>query len=135
MVLRFLCCLCVLAASSVYGANYPIQLGDEKVIVQVEKNGPGKVFVHLHQNETTALKAAKSVVQNNHGTVITLKHRGQRNIVFNLNGWRYEFDPNRMFTDGGIKKSLATFGPYSNDAHKQVKRLSSLLKSLIPAGK
>ena len=112
-----------------------VNVGDTRVIIETTKHGTGKSFIHLHQNETTALKAAKHVVESDGGSVITLVHPGQRNIVFHLYQERYEFDPNRIFTDIGIKKTLSTFGHYSLAAHLQVKALANKLKSILPEGK
>lgn len=116
---------------------YPIKLGDETVLIkkqQVKKTG-GKAFVHLHQNERTALNAAVSVVKSQGGSVLTLIHRGGRNIIFHLNHRRYEFDPNRIFTEQGIKKSLSQYGAYSAQAHVKVRQLAAKIKTLIPKGK
>lgn len=83
--------------------NHRVMVGDEPVIIQQTK-GQGKTFVHVHHNEQTALKAAKAVIRKEGGSLITLIHSGGRNIVFHLHNQRYEFDPNRIFTDKGIKK-------------------------------
>lgn len=114
--------------------NHKVMLGDESVIVQ-EYPGKGNTYVHVHQNEQTALKAAKLVMRQKGGRLITLVHSGERNIVFHLDKKRYEFDPNRIYTDAGIKKTLTQFGPYSYDAHKEVKKLSDTIKALLPEGK
>lgn len=42
--------------------HYWVKVGDTAVIIQQQTNGLGKAFVHLHQNETTALEAAHAVV-------------------------------------------------------------------------
>lgn len=136
MILR----LCILSfglfiAISAYAADVQIKVGDEAVTIHTIKQGQGKVFLHLHQNETTALQAAKAVVAKENGTIITLQHSGQRNIVFRLQGTRYEFDPNRIFTDVGIQKTLSQFGPYNKLAHEEVRKLANKLKEIIPPGK
>jgi len=109
-----------------------LHLGDTRVIIEKTQHAAEKTFIHVHQNETTALKAAKQVVAEEGGTVITLVHNGQRNIVFNLHNVRYEFDPNRIFTDIGIKKTLSAFGHYSLDAHLEVKALANRLIAMLP---
>ena len=124
--------LSLVIAGFCFGANYPVQLGEDVVTIQVIENGPGKVFLHVHQNETTALAAAKKIIEEQHGQVITLKHRGHRNIQFKLNHQKYEFDPNRIFTDKGIKKTLSNFGPYNQSAHAEVKKLAYQIKKLLP---
>lgn len=110
-------------------------VGDTKVTIQQIEHGEGRSFVHVHHNETTALNAAKYVVRTQGGRVLTLIHSGKRNIVFHLHHQRYEFDPNRMFTDVGIRKSLKTFGHYSTRAHAEVKKLATQVKRLLPPGK
>nr|WP_058463259.1 hypothetical protein [Legionella adelaidensis] len=113
----------------------PIKLGTEVVIIKIERKGKGKNFVHLHQSETTALKAARAVVAAKGGTILTLVHKGGRNIVFHLNKQRFEFDPNRIFSDIGIKKTLSQFGAYSPAAHKEVSKLAEKIKKVLPKGK
>ena len=121
--------------NSFFANNYRITLGDSTVIIQEQKRGVGRAFIHLHQNEKTALKAARIVVRNVGGSVLTLVHSGGRNIVFHLHHKRYEFDPNRIFTDVGIKKTLSEFGPYTPAAHEEVKKLADGIKKLLPKGK
>lgn len=130
-MIRFLVIFLMLLLSAC-STRSVVTLGDTRVIIETTKHGTGKSFVHVHQNETTALQAAKHVVQTDGGSVMTLIHPGQRNIVFHLNHQRYEFDPNRIFTDAGIKKTLSTFGPYSLSAHLKVKALAQKLISMLP---
>ena len=127
--------LCLVGMPSVYANDYPVKMGDSTVIIQQIQHGKGKAFIHLHQNETTALQAVKTVIRADGGSLLTLIHSGERNIVFNLTHKRYEFDPNRIFTDIGIKKTLLQFGHYSPNAHAQVKKLARKIKKLLPTGK
>ena len=120
---------------SVFAKDFSVKVRDEAVTIRIIKNGSGKNFVHLHQNETTALKAAKQIIQENHGQVITLIHSGKRNIVFHLNAKHYESDPNRMFSKIGIHKSLSQFGASSPKAIHEVEKLSNALKQKLPKGK
>jgi len=127
--------LLIIFCQSVYAINHKLMLGDSPVVIQHIIKGQGKTFIHLHHNENTAFKADKSVIQKEGGSLISLVHSGGRNIVFYLNNNRYEFDPNRIFTDQGIKKTLTQFGPYSSGAHKEVKKLAFKIKKLLPKGK
>ena len=120
---------------SLHATTISVTLGDTTVVIQQKQYGKGKSFIHLHQNETTALKAAKLVVRSQGGSVLTLIHPGERNIVFHLHQQRYEFDPNRMFTDLGIKKTLRQYGAYSSTAHAEVKKLARRVKKLLPQSK
>lgn len=114
--------------------NHKVMVGDERVVIQ-QTVGKGKNFVHVHHNEQTALKAAKAIISREGGSLITLVHSGGRNIVFHLNHKRYEFDPNRIYTDKGIKKTLTQFGAYTPEAHQEVKKLADKIKQLLPKGK
>lgn len=115
--------------------SYPINLGGTTVYIQKIIFNTGKDFIHLHQNETTALSAAKQYIKQHGGSLITLKHKGTRNISFKINKKRYEFDPNRIYTDSGIKKTLSSFGHYDKRAHQEVKKLAKKISSLLPKGK
>lgn len=113
---------------------HTVKLGSTKVQI-IKTNGKGKTFVHVHENEVTALAAARLHVIRKGGTLITLRHRGTRNIIFDLKGRRYQFDPNRIFTDEGIKKTLHKYGPYSQGAFTEVKKLAKEILCLLPPGK
>lgn len=112
-----------------------VRLGDERVIIRQISQGTGKHFVHLHQNETTALSAAKAVIMAEGGSVLTLVHHGERNIAFHLGKTRYEFDPNRIFTERGIQETLTRYGAYSAAAHQEVEKLAAAIKARLPKGK
>ena len=127
--------LLILNFNPSYAASYRVQLGDETVIIKKQQVREGKSFIHLHQNEDTALKAALAVIKSEGGSVLTLVHRGGRNVVFRLKNKRYEFDPNRIFTEVGIKKTLRKHGAYSIEAHVKVRQLARKIKSLLPHGK
>ncbi|CAM4485753.1 MAG: hypothetical protein LEGION0403_FIIPPAGN_00326 [Legionella sp.] len=117
-----------------YAMNHLVMVGDEKVEIK-HTVGRGKTFIHVHHNEQTALKAAQAVVKKEGGSLITLVHSGGRNIVFNLRNKRYEFDPNRIYTDNGIKKTLTGLSQYSPEAHREVKKLADKIKQILPKGK
>ena len=132
--MRFLLPLLLFLTQTGCAINHKVMVGDERVVIQ-QTVGKGKAFVHVHHNEQTALKAAKIVVAKEGGSLITLIHSGGRNIVFHLNKQRYEFDPNRIFTDKGIKKTLTQYSSYSPEAHREVKKLAVKIKQLLPKGK
>lgn len=117
-----------------YAMNHIVMVGDEQVRIK-HIAGRGKTFIHVHHNEQTALKAAQAVIRKEGGSLITLEHSGGRNIVFHLHNKRYEFDPNRIYTDQGIKKTLSALSHYTPAAHREVKKLADKIKQLLPKGK
>lgn len=110
-------------------------LGDAKVVIQLENYGPGKVFVHVHANETTALEAARRIARSNGGKVVTLIHVKERDVHFHLNGRAYTFDPNRIYTRLGIQKTLKMHGCYDAKAAHVVANFAKKVLATIPSGK
>lgn len=133
--MRYLVILLFILIQVGCAVHHQVMVGDERVIIEQKTIGKGKTFVHVHHNEQTALKAANRVIHQQGGSLITLVHSGGRNIVFHLNHQRYEFDPNRIYTDTGIKNTLATWSHYTPEAHQEVKKLADKMKQIVPSGK
>jgi len=110
-------------------------LGDTPVVIQREDYGPGKIFVHVHANETTALEAARLVARTEGGQVVTLVHAKTRNIEFHYHGLACGFDPNRIYTDVGIAKTLTEFKCNHAEVRSLVKGFARKVLQSIPAGK
>lgn len=107
----------------------PYTIGDTGKIELILKQKAGSyvTFFNMHNDENTAVKAAEEVVKEYGGKLIELKHKGTRNITFNLNRQQYEFDPNRIFSEKGIEETLRNYGNYSKAAHMEVKKFSEWL--------
>ncbi len=113
------------------------QVGDETVNLKLlQKPGSYITYFNMHDDENTAVKAAEQIVKQYGGRLIELKHRGTRNIKFNLDGKKYEFDPNRVFSEKGIEETLRYYGNYSEAAHKEVSKFRDwLLKQYLDESK
>ena len=103
------------------------RLGDRMINLKFWIKGAGLTFVNLHDDENTSVKAALVVIDSIGGRLIELRHSGERNIRFEMSSSTYEFDPNRMFTDKGTKKSMKKFGPFSKKAHSNIRALAQHL--------
>lgn len=115
--------------------TYAINLGDSTVYLIEQNNATKqktKTIIHLHESEQTALRVAQFFVSQQGGHLVSLSQSGQRTIRFTLKNVCYEFDPNRIFTDAGIKKTLADYSTYSLEAHTEVKRLARRILRLLP---
>ena len=106
-----------------------VKMGADSVVVQVftsQKRSTEYCFVHVHENEVASLEAGFRMLLKYGGSLITLRHSapGQvnRNINFQLDGARFEFDPNRIFTAND--SLLAT-----NISHQKVSA-SSVMKAV-----
>jgi hypothetical protein len=110
-----------------------VTLGDNTriVIAPICKSPmPGIWFVHVHEDESTAVLAATEYLDStNHGCFVTLQHGMGRNINFNMGAIIYKFDPNRIYTDEGRKATLKRFGSYSDGAYAAVSNLAEIFTS------
>lgn len=124
-----------LALTSGCGPSYditefaiPVDLGDRQVEVVVhEAEAPGLTYLNMHDNEDTAADAALDVIRRNGGRLVELQHTGERNVAFSLGDSAYAFDPNRMFTPGGLEATLREHGAYSEEAQRAVTALADTM--------
>lgn len=96
-----------------------VWLGDARISFNYNCVGsqPGVQFLHVHENETTAVQAAKDMLKKtNNGCFVTWQCQQDRYVQFKLNGQSFKFDPNRIYTDAGARATLDSNGPVSQDA-------------------
>lgn len=110
-----------------------VYLGRTPVQIRHENYGPGKVFVHLHANEITALLAARDVARQSGGQVITLVHQKARDISFIYRHYRYTFDPNRIFTPQGVRHTLIKHCCYDPRVIPIVRKFAQAIIKTIPS--
>ena len=95
-------------------------MGDTRVRVVVaevtRKGSEGLIYFHPHENEHGSAVVTRHTVQVAGGRLVEIRCEGDRLITFRLKGSTYSFDPNRMFTDAGLQRSLSHFGPFSPEA-------------------
>ncbi len=113
----------------------PMEIGETIVeLVVHESAAPGLTYFNLHDNENTSVKAALDVIRQYGGRLYELKHSGTRNIVFYLDDVRYEFDPNRIFTESGCRETLERYGPVNDLAINEVGFFAeNLINQINPA--
>src|SRR5688572_12683647 len=78
-------------------------------------------FINLHDDENTSVEAATDFLSRYGGSLLQLQHTGKRNFNFKLDGRSFSFDPNRIFTDKGIRSTLEKQGLYREAAAVEVK--------------
>ena len=103
------------------------RLGDRRIrLIRYDFDNKPVVWFNMHDDENTAVKAGRRSI--NHGRLWEIRHRGGRNIYFRFHGKRYGFDPNRIFTPGGRKKTLQKFShSYSVEADSVVAHFAQFL--------
>jgi hypothetical protein len=82
-------------------------------------------MVNVHDDENTSVRAGEAVLRESSGRLIELAHSGQRHVTFQLGGESYRFDPNRIYTDAGIRSTLTRQGNYSEAAHAAVRQFAT----------
>ena len=111
------------------------QLGDKQICIKTSTYGSvrANVLINLHHNETTSLQAAHSFLAENGGSLINIENQNERFITFRLNGRSFRFDPNRIFTEAGIRLTLNRLNKnVPPAAFRSVKRFAAFLKTKIP---
>ena len=90
------------------------------------------VFINLHDDETTSVDAAKRILEEYGGLLIEVENNGERNIRFKLGRYFFKVDPNTIFSEKGIKKSLEQLGRTSGKAIDEIEKLGQRIVQLIP---
>ncbi len=122
------------------GRLHTIQLGKTEVRLRVRVGSissaarPGLRYLNLHENEQTSVDAARALLQQQPGTLIELLAGGGRLVTFRA-GWRpFAFDPNRIFTEAGLRATLRRHGSDTPLARAAVQGLrDAVLALLTPA--
>jgi hypothetical protein len=86
---------------------------------------PGIQFLHVHENEKTAVEATRSVLAGaGHGCFVTWQAQDDRYVSFDINGKHYKIDPNRIYSARGLEATLKKNGDYSKEAFDKAQLLA-----------
>jgi hypothetical protein len=110
------------------------KLGDRNISLKVIQYGQlvNTCCINLHDDELTAVKAARAVLEQKGGILIKIENNAQRNISFPYKGVVYTFDPNRIFSRPGINGTLKANGKKNPLAIIEVEKFAAQLLQLIP---
>jgi hypothetical protein len=112
--------------STVKSSHLSFRLGETTIPVRVQQRGrPAPTMVNVHDDENTSVLAGQVVLRESGGRLIELAHTGHRHISFQLGGETYRFDPNRIYTDAGVRSTLTRQGNYSAAAHAAVRQFAT----------
>lgn len=111
-----------------------VQICDTAVALEVEEFAPGgPVYVSLHEDEQTSVAAARSVLEVGAGRLVRLRSKGRRYVVF-WDGHRpHAFDPNRIFTEAGVRQTLSRYASLTDGALDALCRLRDEVLGLLRA--
>lgn len=113
---------------------FPYKIGDKVVKIVVGKTSAKVsefVYFNMHDNENTAVEATEGILEKFGGTLIELQNDGERLIKFSLAENQFTFDPNRIFTPGGIKKTLQFNSADSFEAEGKTRKFAEKLESFL----
>ncbi|WP_051296171.1 hypothetical protein [Eisenibacter elegans] len=111
-----------------------VQVGETTVYLCTYERGNAHkmVFFNMHDDENTSVEAAKNVIDRFGGRLVELQHSGERILKFRLKGAVYGLDPNRIFTDQGIRQTLSRYSAaYHPEAHEAVRKFAQEMLSLV----
>lgn len=114
--------------SSLTEDRVELAIGESSVnVVTYTARDRGQTWINVHENERTSVDAALEVIERVGGKVVYLEHGGERNISFELDGETYMVDPNRIYSENGVRATLERLGPVSEAAVAEVMRFSDEL--------
>lgn len=102
--------------------NFSYKLGTTNLeIERTQYKGSSDLsIIHVHDNETTAQKAAETILEEFGGTLLTVKNRQERLLKFKLEGNNYVADPNRIFTATGRENTLKKMSRFHQSATNEL---------------
>lgn len=109
-----------------------VHVGSAKVQLVSVGTGRSPSYFHPHESEHSSAVVTRALVHEKGGTLLEIHCEGTRRIAFSLDGKKYDFDPNRMFTDAGLEKTLATHNQEAIEAVKNLRQV--ILKKLRRSG-
>ena len=92
-------------------ASRRLQLGDRSVRIDHWHFGRGGALcINLHENERTAVDAARAVLRDTGGDLLVLRAGGQRRVAFRIGLRAVAVDPNRIYSPPGLAATLQRHG-------------------------
>ena len=110
------------------------KLGNKIIPIKISQYGKAKdvIYINVHDNETTSVEAARSILEINGGTLIKIENNKQRNIRFGFRNNYYSFDPNRIFSRQGIEQTLKMNGRINKSVVDETEKFAQRLLQLFP---
>jgi hypothetical protein len=123
--------LCIISFSA--DEERYFSLGSKKCTLRETVTKPGAItFIALHDNENTAVEAFHSWTDELNINLLELHQRDDRYLAYQIGAKVYSFDPNQMFTEEGIVKTLHRNNAiYPKELEYRIKQFADSLLSLF----
>jgi len=125
-----------IVAFSPHVTTRTLSLSDQSVTIREEQYGDAKswVFVHLHGTEWTSREAAQEILPLTGGYLIGLENGRNRNLLVTWQQRKWKLDPNRIFSDTGIRMNLRELNKYrfTESLVEKIKAFGEQFASLLP---
>lgn len=110
------------------------KLGSKLMSIKISQygNAVNNTCINLHDDEATAVQAARAVLEQKGGILIRIENNAQRLVSFPFRGVAYTFDPNRIFSRKGIELTLKSKGKITAEVVTEVEKFASKILQLIP---
>lgn len=109
-----------------------IELGGTQVYFKKHSvEGANVTYVNVHEDEQTSIQVLNKLSKRKRLNSMYLVHSGERRIMFAINSDTFNIDPNRIFTNVGIEKTLLDGGNYSDSAAAVVKVFGNQLAKKV----
>lgn len=129
MLLCFSSCAQEAASTRTEIKTDELEMGETTISISITSKSPSRsfVFVRLHDNEKTSEESVLNIMDQEGGTLISIENDNSRNIVFELNGRRHRFDPNRIFSEAGRRQTLEEHNDYTVAAAKELELFAEFI--------
>jgi hypothetical protein len=105
-----------------------------KFLIRNPDDKSGIVYFNMHDNENTCVTAIDSMLTLHSAKFIELQFKGNRWIGGWMNDKRhFWFDPNRIYSDFGIFRTLQTYNSFTPENKKQVRIFSKYILDTLLA--
>jgi len=106
-----------------------------RFLIRNPEDASGIVYFNMHDNENTCVETTDCILGHFNGKFIELKFKGDRWIgAMSSSGWRFNFDPNRIYSDFGIFSTLKTYRSFTPDNKKKVRIFSEYITDSLLSG-
>lgn len=110
------------------------KIGSKNITIKITYygNSINNCCINLHDDESTAVQAAKTVLEQKGGLLIRIENNAQRMVSFPFRGVTYSFDPNRIFSRRGIELTLKSKGRVTAEVVDEVQKFANKILEQIP---